>query len=618
MSSKAFSILQGKHEVPFDELPKSFVQGKENDAGDSPHFPHASRCNPYGARPQSRRGFRQGDSRAAMDKEGQNTGALQRLGLPVRNRGDGGHQGGYRGGGGGATSDSGWFKVQIPHGKKYGKDAVLKAINSMCDVPFMPYHYHHKGGNMAEFFVQDNKAADAIRRASRRYTFPNGFKMVILVRPCGAPSLPMDDNTIEKLKISMSNHYDPATRSLDLSNFYADEALNKEGIHLALNKVNVMVNVLKIIGENIPEVVSVSFSNNRLYTCDNLVELSEKGPNIKKLDLSHNQLKGEQELDKIKKLKLEELVLEGNPFVMHQKDQSAYVSAVRKRFPKVLKLDGKDLPPPIGFDLESPTDLPTKQGSYFMNEEVKNLVVRFLEQYFSIYDSDDRQGLLEAYHNEATFSVNIAQNLTLVTNYPKYHDYLSESRNLVKVKDPVKRNKCLKQGKLNVVAALCNLPKTSHDANSFVLDVTNATQHLLSFIVSGIFKESDTKSDKPPVRYFSRHFVTVPQGSGIVIINEMLTITNATPKQVQSSFKQVTPTPSPSPVPGSSPVVSSPLAPDVQRAMVKSFSQQSGMNEEWSQKCLDQNDWDFQKSAKVFTELQQKGAIPAEAYLKPQ
>ncbi|XP_013404854.1 nuclear RNA export factor 1-like [Lingula anatina] len=213
-------------------------------------------------------------------------------------------------------------------------------------------------------------------------------------------------------------------------------------------------------------------------------------------------------------------------------------SAVRKRFPKVLKLDGKDLPPPIGFDLESPTDLPTKQGSYFMNEEVKNLVVRFLEQYFSIYDSDDRQGLLEAYHNEATFSVNIAQNLTLVTNYPKYHDYLSESRNLVKVKDPVKRNKCLKQGKLNVVAALCNLPKTSHDANSFVLDVTNATQHLLSFIVSGIFKESDTKSDKPPVRYFSRHFVTVPQGSGIVIINEMLTITNATPKQVQNGQKQ--------------------------------------------------------------------------------
>ncbi|MEE6528273.1 hypothetical protein FKM82_030382, partial [Ascaphus truei] len=32
--------------------------------------------------------------------------------------------------------------------------------------------------------------------------------------------------------------------------------------------------------------------------------------------------------------------------------------AVRERFPKLLRLDGHDLPPPITFDVETPTTLP--------------------------------------------------------------------------------------------------------------------------------------------------------------------------------------------------------------------------------------------------------------------
>ena len=52
--------------------------------------------------------------------------------------------------------------------------------------------------------------------------------------------------------------------------------------------------------------------------------------------------------------------------------------------------DGKDLPPPITFDV-STSVVPASQGSYFGNSEVQSLVVRFLKEYYTIYDSDNRQ-----------------------------------------------------------------------------------------------------------------------------------------------------------------------------------------------------------------------------------
>lgn len=45
---------------------------------------------------------------------------------------------------------------------------------------------------------------------------------------------------------------------------------------------------------------------------------------------------------------------------------------------------------------------------------------------------------------------------------------------------------------------------------------------------------ADNKADKPPIRAFSRVFVTVPAAAGgILVTNDMLTITNATPEQTQ-------------------------------------------------------------------------------------
>ena len=48
-----------------------------------------------------------------------------------------------------------------------------------------------------------------------------------------------------------------------------------------------------------------------------------------------------------------------------------------------------------------------------------------------------------------------------------------------------------------------------HDKNSFTLDITFATERLMSFTVTGVFRERTLR--ELPLRHFNRMFVVVPQ-----------------------------------------------------------------------------------------------------------
>nr|KAG5687808.1 hypothetical protein BaRGS_005438 [Batillaria attramentaria] len=370
-----------------------------------------------------------------------------------------------------------------------------------------------------------------------------------------------------------------------------------------------------------------------------MISVKQSGPpyatmneeNIQKL-----QIRDVSELDKVKGWQLLELVLDRNPLCDHFKDNSSYVSAIRKRFPKVIKLDGKDLPPPITFDVEKAV-IPVSKGSHFVNGEIQDLVVKFLKEFYTIYDTDNRQPLIDAYHEHAIFSLTCNFNPAMEYRQPNLGDYLKLSRNALKIpgsETEVARrmDQLLKRGRLVVVAQLTALPKTTHDANSFVVDVNFVSNTLLSFSVNGLFKESDNKADKPPIRAFNRCFVAVPAQGGVLLISDMLTITNATSEQTQAAFKSTGPTPSSSPVSSNPPALTSPstsvtpaVAPDMstlenlpadRQQMVLSFSQQSGMNPMFSFRCLEDCAWDYSKAAEAFTNLNAQGKIPPEAFQK--
>ena len=85
--------------------------------------------------------------------------------------------------------------------------------------------------------------------------------------------------------------------------------------------------------------------------------------------------------------------------------------------------------------------IPPSQGSYFVNSEVQDLVVKFLKEYYTIYDSDNRQPLIDAYHENALFSLSAAPNPITEYKQPFLGDYFSASRNDLRIKGRDDRDK---------------------------------------------------------------------------------------------------------------------------------------------------------------------------------
>uniref|UniRef100_A0ABI7YK11 Nuclear RNA export factor 2-like n=1 Tax=Felis catus TaxID=9685 RepID=A0ABI7YK11_FELCA len=450
-----------------------------------------------------------------------------------------------------------WFKITIPYGGKYEKTWLVNSIQDHCSVPFTPVDFHYVK-NEARFFVQDAGIASALKDVSYKICDEESQKISIFVNPSNEPysvRYKLKPEEMKQLKLTMHKRYDVSHEALDLQSLRFDPDLVGHDIDIILNRRNCMAATLQIIEENFPELLSLNLSNNKLYQLDGLSDIIQMVPTVKVLNLSKNELTLVWELNKMKGLKLEELWLEGNPLCDTFPDQSTYIRSESSR------------------------------GS----EKLKSLILQFLQQYYLIYDSEDRQGLLCAYHYKACFSLTIPFN-------PKdpapssLCKYFKESRNMKKIKDPYLRVQLLKHTKHDIVCSLSTLPKTQHDISSFVVDMWFHTEMMLCFSVNGVFKEVEGRS-QGSVRAFTRTFIATPtNNSSLCIVNDELFVRDASPNETQSM----------SSIPVSSSTSSSVfILSKEQQEMVQAFSTQSGMKPEWSQKCLQDNEWNYTRAGQV-------------------
>ncbi|XP_049727405.1 nuclear RNA export factor 2-like [Elephas maximus indicus] len=492
------------------------------------------------------------------------------------------------------TSET-WFKITVPCGRKYDKTWLLDSIQSHCSVPFTPVDFHYVK-MQAQFFVQDINTASALKNISYKIHDDENQKICIFVNHSIVPHSvqnKLKPEQLEQLKLTMNKRYDVFKQALDLQSFRFDPDLVDHDIDMILNRRHCMAITLNIIEENFPELLSLDLRSNKLYQLDGLSDIIQKAPKVKILNLSKNKLKSAWELDKIKGLELKELCLEGNPLCNNFSDHSAYVRAIRDCFPKLLCLDGQQLDASLTVEIEVPDIMRPCKESYKGSETLKNLVLQFLQQYYWIYDYGDRQGLLDAYHDEACFSLTIPFNPE--DPAPVSLDkYSKRSRNMKKRKDPILRVQLLKHTKHDVVDSLSMLPKTQHDFSSFVVDMCVQTEKMLCFSVNGVFKEVEGMP-QVHVRGFTRIFIAISASNfNLCIVNDQLFVRDASPEEtLNASFIPV-------PAPSSSSV---PILPKEQQEMVQAFSTQSRMKFEWSWKCLEDNEWDYVRAGQVFSIL---------------
>lgn len=140
--------------------------------------------------------------------------------------------------------------------------------------------------------------------------------------------------------------------------------------------------------------------------------------------------------------------------------------------------------------------------------------------------------------------------------------------------------------------------------------------------VTGLFKERHTDPKQEYARTFQKTLVIVPNNGGFCIKNELLHVNNASKQQARVAFQAPAIAPSApmnsQPVQAASPQQGPSRAPDdaTKVQMIQAMSQQSNMNVEWSRKCLEETQWDYQRAGFVFSELFKQNKIPPEAFVK--
>ncbi|KAH9376197.1 hypothetical protein HPB48_009777 [Haemaphysalis longicornis] len=418
-----------------------------------------------------------------------------------------------------------WYKVLIPQGKKFGKDFILREIKARMNGPLIPFNFQFDGSN-AIFFLNSAASASAVRSLNKTIDTPSGFKMAITIKGSEMPTVSLDDEILPNLKMVMSKRYDPVNSHLNLSSFHAEPALKELNLYIPLNRTSILSVAVKIIVDNIPEVQTLDLSDNKLLTLYPLSPLHSACKQLRSLNLANNKIPKMSELDSMKGMaSVQELILEGNPVCSSYNDKTAYISAVRQRFPKVVLLDRNELPPPISFDLGLEETIPLSKGSVYFS------TLFLFSRYFTIFDSKDRSGLLDAYHDNAIFSM-----------------------------------------------GACKLPYTKTDVKEFFRENRNLMR--LSNIVS-------RNLIVPALRSFTRTFFVVPQGAGFSIVNETLFITGGTDDQIRTYPVPDNPPPTPAVPAAAAAAAVAPIpavVPVEQERMILELCAQTRMNRAFSER----------------------------------
>uniref|UniRef100_A0A8C2QH22 Tip-associated protein n=1 Tax=Cricetulus griseus TaxID=10029 RepID=A0A8C2QH22_CRIGR len=514
-----------------------------------------------------------------------------------------------------------WFKVTIPCGRKSDKTQLMKSVHSLCSMPFTAVDFHCDKHRI-RFFVQDVSTACALKDVSYKMYDEDSQKIPVFVNPSDVPYSVLNRFTgeqMEQLKLALRKRYDVSQRALNLQKLHSDPDLVHHGIDMILTRRSCMAATLQIIQEDFPELLSLNLSNNKLIRLDSLFDVVEKAPQVKILNLSTNQLRTAWELEKMKGLKLKELWLEGNPMCSTFSDNSAYVPLgslsphrhlVRPHwcaFPasSFSSQDGRKLPLSSVMDIEEPQLMKPCKESFKGSEAIKNQLQQFLQEYYLIYDYGERQGLLRVYHDQACFSLTIPFNPS-DPDLSGLCEYFKDDIDMKNPKEFYLQRQLLKYTKQDIVDFLRALPKTLHVLSSFQVDMCFQTDTMLCFSVSGLFKEVEGSS-QGYIRGFMRTFIATldRKSSNLCIVNDQLFLRNPSPDEIQGAFA----------VPLSTSCSTfKPVLSQEQQRMVWDFSNQSGMKLEWSQKCLEDNKWDYTKAAEVFTMLQTESKIPKEFF----
>jgi nuclear RNA export factor len=389
--------------------------------------------------------------------------------------------------------------------------------------------------------VDTTRESAAIAKLSSRQF--NGSRLIIkqVFNPHASNKL------VQLLSSYVEANYDASFGYLDLS------ALKRgiPSVPIDLNNSNTTKTLFAVIKEKCPDVQTLNLASNRIHSLYALSHLRQSAPNVINLSLEDNNVSDFRQLDHLKALPLRELMLRNNPIAV---DAVAYRTAVSTRVPRLKILDTQEIAPLIQFNVQRDADafaMPELRASYADSDAF--FAYDFVRRFLAFYDTGQRAQLDHLYAENSLFSLTTTLQPSIVRERPRRGAasttvptdtagiYIGASRNLVtsvaasssdaahastsssSARDRVQR------GRINILHQLLQLPASTHDVDTLVIDAYVVREALVLVSVHGFFLENDSGE----VHSFSRTFTLTPapadsgamlQGWPVIVLNDQLCV----------------------------------------------------------------------------------------------
>ncbi|KAK3334813.1 hypothetical protein B0H65DRAFT_333175 [Neurospora tetraspora] len=450
------------------------------------------------------------------------------------------------------------------------------------------------------------------------------------------------EETKQKLTAVLAARYNPELKLLDLSSLGTDPILSSMGTFDSKDRAEKAFKVLVVIAsqqyktaaEKREGIQAISLASNGLNDVMQVFTLASSLPDIKRLDLSSNNL---DSLSKIAKWQhrfqyLEELHLTGNPITT----QPDFVAELIKWFPSLQNINGQIVrsPQEVAEALKGMHPTPLPQFPSNLRDGEANVASIFVQVFFPMFDTDRARLAAEFYDDDSWFSIQAIANSG--RNLP-WKTYLKYSRNVHKLgeKNPATVQRLFTGG--NLIADMWKaLPSTRHPSmenpGAWLIDchtfpnLADPTGHGfatgLLITVNGQFEESDTTENLYGKRTFTRTFILGPSKPSnpppvhpYRVISDQLTLHDWTPAEtpaVQAPVaNQVPQVPVTNAVPPAGPVI---LDDATKNQLIQEVMKRTGMTAEYSELCLSGTaNWNFELALKSFEE--QRANLPPTAFI---
>lgn len=285
-----------------------------------------------------------------------------------------------------------WHKIIVQNCAGVNRDFILKTIlDNVHPLDFIPVCYDTENRNVCFFARNCSLAIEKLCHQNLIVQNPQNldqpFKLMIILAFSNTTELVV--NVHENIAKILTKKYNTITKSLNLDSFHKDPDLTEFCI---LSQPKILYFVLHLSKQF--QIQSLRLTNNDIHMLSPIESIWGM-KSLMSLDLRYNRIENISELNILKTMQITDLYLEGNP-LCDLYDEYTYVQAVKEVCPKIEKLDGI---------LLGQKGFLSFRRNFLCNRNGYELVNRFLEHFFTFYDSPHRALLITLYHGNAMFSL---------------------------------------------------------------------------------------------------------------------------------------------------------------------------------------------------------------------